>query len=97
MPIEGLVTVKDPRKLDYETTVRLKVVVIAESGLSCDFAILWVHLRDVNDNSPQFTRDKYFSAVYEDMPKGSYVTQVGKQVMIELIEHLKLVNFWIKR
>ena len=86
MSLAGLITVKDPRKLDYETTPRSKVVVIAESGLSCDFAVLWVHLKDVNDNSPQFTREKYFSAVYEDTHKGSYVTQVGERVTNGLIE-----------
>ena len=35
-----------------------------------------VHLRDVNDNAPRFSQDKYFLSVEENLPAGTVITQL---------------------
>jgi len=72
----GLITVNDPAKLDFETNSRLRLIVIATAGSVFDYTTVWVDLRDANDNAPRFELDRYTSAVWEGLEKGTYVTQV---------------------
>ena len=82
-PQTGVIRVRDPRVLDFETrpTVRLVVVAHAESISSgpplygyCD---VWIHLQDQNDNAPRFTQQQYSAAVWEGNNKGTFVMQVS--------------------
>ena len=58
----GMVTIKDNAKLDYESNARIRLIVIAESTNAYGYTTVWVNLRDVNDNKPRFTQDRYTSA-----------------------------------
>jgi len=93
-PQTGLIRVRDPRVLDYETrpTVRLVVVAQADSSSSgpplygyCDVS---VHLQDENDNPPRFTQQQYSAAVWEGNNKGTFVIQVSNSQRIKGSVHL---------
>jgi|SRR6218665_213997 len=72
----GLITVLDPRKLDFELNPRLRLIVIATAGSAYDYTTIWINLKDVNDNAPRFSQHRYTSSVWEDNLPGTFVTQV---------------------
>ena len=76
----GLIRVRD-MKLDFESTPRLRLIVVAQAEGSSPsplygYATVWVDLLDRNDNSPRFTQDRYTAAVWEGNNKGTFVMQV---------------------
>ncbi|KAG8225975.1 hypothetical protein J437_LFUL006204, partial [Ladona fulva] len=77
----GLVRVRDPRNLDFETTPSLRLTVVAQAdGLSPTlyaYATVLVELTDQNDNAPRFTQGLYFASVWEGNNKGTFVMQVS--------------------
>ncbi len=75
-PDTGLITVANPRNLDYETQKRLRLIVVATANSAYGYTTVWVNLQDANDNSPRFTQDRYTSSVWESNSRGTYVTQV---------------------
>lgn len=77
----GLIRVRDARNLDYETTPKLKLVVVAQAEGNTGpplygYCQVWVHLMDQNDNTPRFTQQQYSAAVWEGNNKGTFVMQV---------------------
>ncbi len=53
------------RRLDYETNKRLRLTVTASANNVHGYTTVWVNLRDVNDNQPRFTQQRYVSSVWE--------------------------------
>lgn len=78
----GEIRVSDSSLLDYEVVQRFRLVVIAlvdpgsGSGVFTDYCTVFVTLRDVNDNAPIFTLDRYTARVWEELPADTYVTKV---------------------
>ena len=80
----GLIRVRDQKRLDFESTPRLRLLVVAQAEGSLPlygYATVWVDLLDQNDNAPRFTQDRYTAAVWEGNNKGTFVMQV----MIDII------------
>lgn len=75
-PDTGNITVYDGSKLDYETEPRLRLIVIATANSAYGYTTVWVNLKDVNDNAPKFTQERYTSAVFEGNGRGTFVTQI---------------------
>jgi protocadherin-16/23 len=79
----GLIRVRDPRVLDYETRPTVRLVVVAQAGTSSSgpplygYCDVWVNLQDQNDNAPRFTQQQYSAAVWEGNNKGTFVMQVS--------------------
>ncbi|CAB3367491.1 Hypothetical predicted protein [Cloeon dipterum] len=77
----GLVRVRDPRLLDYESAPRLRLVVVAQADGAqpplYGYATVWVEVQDVNDNAPRFTQERYYASVWEGNNKGTFVMQVS--------------------
>lgn len=76
----GLIRVRDQKRLDFESAPRLRLIVVAQAeGASplYGYATVWVDLLDQNDNAPRFTQDSYTSAVWEGNNKGTFVMQVS--------------------
>ncbi|KAI2656785.1 Protocadherin Fat 1 [Labeo rohita] len=68
------------KRLDYETIKEYQLAVRvqdAEDGMEIVSIIdVSIHLKDVNDNSPQFESYPYQSYIVENLPKGTSVVQV---------------------
>ncbi|KAK2891240.1 hypothetical protein Q8A67_013883 [Cirrhinus molitorella] len=68
------------KRLDYETIKEYQLAVHvrdAEDGMEIGSVIgVSIHLKDVNDNSPQFDSYPYQSYIVENLPKGASVVQV---------------------
>ena len=73
----GTITVSDPKHLDYETTPRLRLIVVAALNAAYGYTTVWVELNDVNDNPPRFSQERYVSSVFEGNKDGTYVTQIS--------------------
>lgn len=79
--LSGVIRVRDSRKLDFETSPTLKLVVMAQAEGSTGpslygYAHVLVNLIDQNDNTPKFTQQQYSAAVWEGNNKGTFVMQV---------------------
>ena len=61
----GQITVDNNAQLDYETNKRLRLIVVATANNAYGYTTIWVNLRDVNDNEPRFTQQRYVSSVWE--------------------------------
>lgn len=61
----GRITVNNGRRLDYETNTRIQLRVVATANSAYGYTTVWVNLRDVNDNEPRCTQQRYVSAVWE--------------------------------
>jgi len=75
----GLIRVRDQKRLDFESSPRLRLIIVAQAEGSSPlygYATVWVDLLDQNDNSPRFTQDRYTAAVWEGNNKGTFVMQV---------------------
>jgi len=75
----GLIRVRDHKRLDFESTPKLRLIVVAQAEGSLPlygYATVWVDLLDQNDNAPRFTQDSYTASVWEGNNKGTFVMQV---------------------
>jgi len=78
----GVIHVGKSEGLDFETyKLGIHLVAIAQtdapaSVIMWGYADVWVHLSDVNDNSPVFTQKEYTATVAEGNPKGAFVIKV---------------------
>ncbi|ROT61843.1 hypothetical protein C7M84_020350 [Penaeus vannamei] len=76
----GLIRVRNPERLDYETLPKMRLIVVARAESEVPlyaYTSVWITLVDVNDNTPRFTQDQYISSVWEGYNKGAYVMQVS--------------------
>ena len=76
----GLIRVRDARKLDFETLAKLRLIIMAqaeEEPPMYAYTTVWINLKDINDNAPRFTQDRYVSSVWEGNNKGTFVMQVS--------------------
>nr|XP_039265780.1 protein dachsous-like [Styela clava] len=82
---DGVITVKDPSMLDFESLPEIRLIVYAAavptngaiSGPMYAHSTVIVNLLDDNDNSPQFAQDRYVTEVWEEQDAGTYVLQVS--------------------
>ena len=74
----GLITVRNPDPIDYETDQHMRLLVAATSNGIYAYTTVWVSLTDINDNPPRFTQDRYVTKVYEEQDKYTYVMQVSE-------------------
>uniref|UniRef100_A0ABM0N157 Protocadherin Fat 4-like n=1 Tax=Saccoglossus kowalevskii TaxID=10224 RepID=A0ABM0N157_SACKO len=63
--------------LDYETTTSYTLPIEATDGSTTDFAIIEIHVIDVNDNAPVFLPVSYSEIVQEELPAGQVVATVN--------------------
>ncbi|XP_061685390.1 protocadherin-23 [Syngnathoides biaculeatus] len=75
-PHTGEIQVEKDNALDFETSPRVKLMVLAENGRQTAHCRVDVTLRDENDNAPVFERDAYRTAVWEGQVSNTYVMQV---------------------
>ncbi|XP_061485277.1 protocadherin-16 isoform X2 [Rhineura floridana] len=75
-PSSGMVSVQNPRSLDFELSPRLRLVLQAESASSFGFMAVNVNLQDVNDNCPRFQLPNYVAFIWEAQGYDSPVIQV---------------------
>lgn len=79
----GLIRVGKSESLDYETYKSgVHLVVIARTDAPASvvmwgYADVWIHLSDLNDNSPVFTQKEYTATVAEGNSKGAFVIKVA--------------------
>ncbi|XP_069943885.1 protein dachsous-like [Cherax quadricarinatus] len=76
----GLIRVRDPRRLDYETIPQMRLIIVAQAEGDTPlyaYTSVFITLIDMNDNAPRFTQDRYVSSVWEGYNKGAYVMQVS--------------------
>lgn len=83
-----VIRVKDPAALDYEMVKSFTFNIVAREKLSQSSLLLspsgarfstvpvTVHIRDANDNFPQFERDLYRASIAENAPKGTTIAQI---------------------
>lgn len=78
------VRVRNPVALDFEKLKLIKLRLIAKertpsvgNSLRFSTAELIVHLKDANDNSPQFNQDIYYGSVSENAAPGTVVARVN--------------------
>ena len=67
-------------KLDHETKPLFNMTISAKDGGSpslTGYTFVVVTVIDVDDNAPQFGKDAYTAAVYENITQGTVVTQVN--------------------
>ena len=76
----GLITVRNPDPIDYETDQHMRLLVAATSNGVYAYTTVWVSLTDINDNPPRFTQDHYVTKVYEEQDKYTYVMQVSESL-----------------
>lgn len=50
----GMITVKEPKFLDYEVKHKIHLSVLAENNLNSALCRVTVLIQDVNDNVPKF-------------------------------------------
>lgn len=74
----GVITVSNPNLLDYESSRRHRLIVIATTSRNdmFDYATVWINVVDVNDNVPEFYQERYQSAVWENHRPNTFVLQV---------------------
>ena len=75
-----IIRVKDPTLLDFETLKSVNFSLVAreltESEPKESRVPVTVHIRDRNDNQPEFESASYLIFVSEDLPLGGNVTQI---------------------
>ncbi|XP_051275135.1 cadherin-related family member 2 isoform X2 [Dicentrarchus labrax] len=71
--------VKQPQKLDYETTTQMVLQVIATDEEEPTFkstATVTINIKDTNDNSPKFEQDTYKLKVAEHSVAGTIIAKI---------------------
>ncbi|XP_068725251.1 protocadherin-like protein isoform X1 [Montipora capricornis] len=63
--------------LDRETQDYYHLKIRALDGRNSGSAVVNIHIKDVNDNNPEFSNNTYYAKVYENQPSGSYVTTLS--------------------
>lgn len=63
--------------LDRETQDYYQLKIRALDGKNFGTAVVNIHVKDANDNTPVFTNTTYVAKVYENQPAGSYVTTLS--------------------
>ena len=74
-----MITVSNSELLDYESSRRHRLIVIATTSdnNAYDYATVWINVVDINDNVPEFYQERYQSAVWENNQPHTFVLQVG--------------------
>ncbi|XP_077381246.1 protocadherin-23 [Festucalex cinctus] len=72
----GEIRVGKDNTLDFETSPRVELVVLAEDGRRTAHCKVVVTLQDANDNAPVFQRGAYRTAVWEGLVRNTYVMEV---------------------
>ncbi|XP_054681599.1 protocadherin-23 isoform X2 [Grus americana] len=75
-PATGIITVKDPKFLDYEVKNKIHLSVLAENSLSSAFCGVTVLIQDMNDNVPKFEQSYYKASVWEGQSPKTDILQV---------------------
>ena len=75
----GVITVSNSNLLDYESSRRHRLIVIATTSHNdvFDYATVWINVVDINDNVPEFYQERYQSAVWENNRPNTFVLQVS--------------------
>ncbi|XP_042309413.1 cadherin-related family member 2 isoform X2 [Sceloporus undulatus] len=72
------VLVSSPGLVDYEETPTMTVEIVAnDTGNTndcCSFAMVTIHLADINDHRPEFKQNDYKLSVLEESPPGTVVS-----------------------
>jgi hypothetical protein len=77
----GVISIENGATLDYEVAPEVHVTVVASSGSLFAHTQVVIQLRDINDNSPKFAQNVYYSSTWEgEEGDHVYVTQVGHMV-----------------
>jgi len=78
MSCVGVITVSNSDLLDYESSRRHRLIVIATTShnTAYDYATVWINVVDINDNVPEFYQERYQSAVWENNRPYTFVLQV---------------------
>ncbi|XP_067153132.1 protocadherin-23 [Apteryx mantelli] len=75
-PITGVITVKEPKFLDYEVKNKIHLLVLAENSLNSVLCEVMVWVQDVNDNVPKFEQSYYKASVWEGQIPKTDIIQV---------------------
>ncbi|XP_050541407.1 protein dachsous [Daktulosphaira vitifoliae] len=79
----GIIRVGKSELLDYESCksgIHLVAIALTDSPASMfmwGYTDIWIHLSDINDNSPIFTQKEYIASVSEGNSKGTFVIKVS--------------------
>ncbi|XP_069711082.1 protocadherin-23 [Phaenicophaeus curvirostris] len=65
----GVITVKEPKFLDYEVKNKIHLSVLAENSLNSVLCGVTVLIQDMNDNVPKFEQRCYKASVWEGQTK----------------------------
>ncbi|XP_070846605.1 protocadherin-23 [Chaetodon trifascialis] len=72
----GEIRVQKDNSLDFEVSLQIQLVVLADSGLQTAHCRVSISLLDVNDNAPVFEHSSYRTAVWEGQAHNTYIMQV---------------------
>ncbi|KAJ7419526.1 hypothetical protein WISP_53472 [Willisornis vidua] len=75
-PTTGIITVKEPKFLDYEVKCKIHLTVLAENSLHSALCGVTVLIQDVNDNVPKFQQSYYKASVWEGQSPKTDIIQV---------------------
>ncbi|XP_066173789.1 LOW QUALITY PROTEIN: protocadherin-23 [Sylvia atricapilla] len=75
-PVTGIITVKEPKYLDYEVKSKTHLTVVAENSFNSVFCGVTVLIQDVNDNAPKFEQSYYKASVWEGQSPKTDIIQV---------------------
>ncbi|KAK9891679.1 hypothetical protein WA026_015647 [Henosepilachna vigintioctopunctata] len=75
----GIIQIKDSKKLDFEKYHNIVLVVEAKTDsypILHSYCEVIINLTDQNDNAPKFSQQLYTASVWEENNKGTFVLQV---------------------
>ncbi|XP_075606799.1 protocadherin-23 [Balearica regulorum gibbericeps] len=75
-PATGIITVKEPKFLDYEVKKKIHLSVLAENSLNSALCGVTVSIQDMNDNVPKFEQSYYKASVWEGQSPKTDILQV---------------------
>ncbi|XP_072783487.1 protocadherin Fat 4 isoform X1 [Taeniopygia guttata] len=81
--IDGKGVISTKKKLDYESQKNYTLNISLSDGSTADYAMVFIRVTDVNDNSPVFGTTSTTIAIAENMPVGTNVTGVSATDMDE--------------
>uniref|UniRef100_A0A663LQZ6 Cadherin domain-containing protein n=1 Tax=Athene cunicularia TaxID=194338 RepID=A0A663LQZ6_ATHCN len=79
-PITGVITVKEPKFLDFEVKNKILFSVMAENSLNSVLCGVTVLIQDVNDNTPKFEQSYYKVSVWEGQSPKTDIIQVSGNI-----------------
>uniref|UniRef100_A0A8B9S4G9 Cadherin domain-containing protein n=1 Tax=Apteryx owenii TaxID=8824 RepID=A0A8B9S4G9_APTOW len=87
----GVITVKEPKFLDYEVKNKIHLLVLAENSLNSVLCEVMVWVQDVNDNVPKFEQSYYKASVWEGQIPKTDIIQVrenmSSQAHLPVLDH----------